>query len=309
MTEAPRLARPQPLHGDRASEQIDPRAEARSSVDPRVSMVLAVLGGRSAEDVAREWDIESSLVHRWVGDFVVAGSGAITNRPDPDEARQRDRFMAALAHELRTPMAVARGWALTLEEGGLSEDRAAVSLDKLLNALDRLSEHIFDVELAASTSLGLIQVAHEPVDVADLCRGLAGSPGVRQGADLRVHADPRLLGRVLRDLWATARRDPEPDTVAVDVVEAGSWHEIRVVREGAPISPMILRALFDPFDANDDTTGVTDGLYLARALIVAHGGFLGAEGDEDGTVLFARLPREPDREPPGLGIADEGGDA
>lgn len=308
MTEAPRLARPQLLHGDRAPGQVDPRAEARSSVDPRVSMVLAVLGGRSAEDVAREWDIESSLVHRWVGDFLVAGSGAITNQPDPDEARQRDRFMAALAHELRTPMAVARGWAMTLEEGGLSEDRATVSLDKLLNALDRLSEHIFDVELAASTSLGLIQVAHEPVDVTDLCRGLAGSPGVRQGADLRVHADPRLLGRVLRDLWATAHRDPEPDTVAVDVVEAGSWHEIRVVREGAPISPMILRALFDPFDANDDTTGVTDGLYLARALVVAHGGFLGAEGDEDGTVLFARLPREPDREPPGLGIADEGGD-
>jgi K+-sensing histidine kinase KdpD len=197
---------------------------------------------------------------------------------------------------------------MTLAEGGLSEDRAADALDRMLSALGRLSEHIFDVELAASTSLGLIQVALEPVDVADLCQELPGSPGVRRGADLRVHADPQLLGRVLRDLWSTARRDPEPDTVAIDVVETGSWHEIRVVREGAPISPIVLRALFDPFDANDDTTGVTDGLYLARALIVAHGGFLGAEGDEDATVLFARLPREPDPEPPGLAIADQGGD-
>ena len=77
-------------------------------------MVLAVLGGRSVEDVAHEWGIESSLLHRWVGDFLVAGSGAITNRPDPEQARQRDRFMAALAHELRTPMTVARGWAMTL---------------------------------------------------------------------------------------------------------------------------------------------------------------------------------------------------
>jgi len=308
MTEAPRLARPQLLRGDRAPGQVDPRVGARTSVDPRVSMVLAVLGGRSVEDVAHEWDLESSLVHRWVGDFLVAGSGAITNSPDPDEARQRDRFMAALAHELRTPMAVARGWAMTLAEGGLSEDRAADALDRMLSALARLSEHIFDVELAASTSLGLIEVALEPVDVADLCHELPGSPGVRHGADLRVRADAQLLGRVLRDLWSTARRDPEPDAVAIDVVEAGSWHEIRVVREGAPISPIILRALFDPFDANDDSTGVTDGLYLARALIVAHGGFLGAEGDADGTVLFARLPREPDPEPPGLEIADEGGD-
>ena len=115
---------------------------------------------------------------------------------------------------------------------------------------------------------------------------------------------------MLRDLWATAGREPEPDNVAIDVVETGSWHEIRVVREGAPISPIVLQALFDPFDANDDATGVTDGLYLARALIVAHGGFLGAEGDDESTVLFARLPREPaiDPEPPGLGMADEGGD-
>lgn len=300
MTEAPRLARAHVLHGERAAGRLD----------PRVSMVLAVLGGRSVEDVAQEWDVLPSLLHRWTGDFLVAGSGAVTNQPDPDAARQRDRFMAALAHELRTPMAVARGWAESLAEGGLTEERAAESLDRLLAALARLSEHIVDVELAASSSLGLIQVSHERVAVADLCRELPGSPGVGEGADLRVHADPALLGRVLRDLWSTAHREPGPDLVAIDAVETGSWHEIRVVRRGNPISPIILRALFDPFDANDDTTGVTDGLYLARALIVAHGGFLGAEGDDQDTVLFARLPREPNAGPesPGLRDHDEGGD-
>jgi len=299
MTEAPRVVRPLPLRGDRAPGQ----------VDPRVCMVLAVLGGRAVDDVAQEWDVLPSLLHRWVGDFLVAGSGAITNQPDPDEARQRDRFMAALAHELRTPMAIAHGWALTLEEGGLSEDRAADSLQRLLGALTRLSEHIVDVELAATSSLGLIEVAHEDVDVADLCRALPGAPEVRQGADLTVHADPALLGRVLRDLWATAHRDPRPDRVFVDVVETGSWQEVRVVREGSPISPIILRALFDPFDANDDATGVTLGLFLARALVVAHGGFLGAEGDDHDTVLYARLPRPPATAPEHTGpVDDEGGD-
>lgn len=300
MTEAPRLMRPTLLRGDRPVQ----------GVDPRVSMVLAVLGGRPVEDVAQEWDVLPSLLHRWVGDFLVAGSGAITNQPDPDAARQRDRFMAALAHELRTPMAVARGWAESLDEGGLSEERAADSMRRLLGALDRLSEHIVDVELAASSSLGLIRVDYQPVPVEDLVRGLPGSPGVRRGADLAVNADPALLARVLRDLWATAHREPAPARVDVDVVESESWHEIRVVREGHPISPIILRALFDPFDANDDATGVTDGLYLARALVVAHRGFLGAEGDEAETVLFARLPREPADAPapPGPRSTDEGGD-
>lgn len=301
MTETPRLQRPQP--GARSPSDVDPRAEAIAGVDPRVSMVLAVLSGRPVDDVAAEWDVEHSLLHRWVGDFLVAGASVITNQPDPDVLRQRDRFMVALAHELRTPMAIARGWALALAEDDLSEERAATSLERLLGALNRLSEHIVDVELAASSSLGLIPVSYEAVRVGDVLDGLPECEGVRAGADIEVHADPELLRRVLRDLWTTARRSPAPDRVMIDVVESGSWHEIRVVREGVPISPFVLRAMFDPFDANDDTTGVTDGLFLARALVVAHRGVLGAEGDEDGTVLTARLPRGPavDPEPPGPG--------
>jgi len=289
----PETVRPQLLHGGRAPGQVDPRVAAQAAVDLRVSMVLSVLGGRSVEDVAQVWEIESSLLHRWVRDFLVAGSAVVTNRPDPDEARQRDRFLAAFAHELRTPVAIARGWAMMLAEGDVPEEQVTPSLERLSEALTRLSEHILDVELSASASLGRIRVNLQAVAVSQLCQGLVGSPTVREGADIEVHADPALLARVLRDLWDTARRDPEPDQVFIDVVEAGSWHEVRVVREGTPISPMVLRALFDPFGTNDDSTGVTIGLYLARALVVAHGGFLGAEGDENQTVLLARLPRGP----------------
>ena len=315
MTETPKPVRPTLLPGGRSPGEGDPRVAAQAAIDPRVAMVIAVLAGRSAEDVAQEWDIETSLLHRWVRDFLVAGSAVITNRPDPDEARQRDRFLAAFAHELRTPVSVARGWAMMLAEGEVPEDQVIDSLERLSDALGRLSAHILDVELSASTSLGRVQVHLEPLDVQALCQELDGSPQVRRGADLTVHADPRLLSRVLRDLWDTAHRDPAPDLVAVDVVESGSWHEIRVVREGSPISPMILKALFDPFGTNDDATGVTIGLYLARALTVAHGGFLGAEGDDQQTVLLARLPRHPpttepdvDPAPAGPGPAgDEGG--
>jgi signal transduction histidine kinase len=315
MTEAPEPARPQMLRPARNPSQVDPRVAAQAAVDLRVSMVLAVIGGRSVEQVAQEWDVESSLLHRWVRDFLVAGTAAITNRPDPDEARQRDRLLAAFAHELRTPVAVARGWAMVLAEGDVPEDQVADSHERLADALGRLSEHITDVELATSASLGRVRVGLEHVDVAALCQELPGSPGVRRGAEVDVYADPRLLGRVIRDLWTTAHRDPAPDSVAIDVVESGSWTEIRVVREGTPIGPMILKALFDPFGTNDDATGVTIGLYLARALTVAHGGFLGAEGDDQSTVLLARLPRETgtsepavDPEPAGPGPSgDKGG--
>ena len=267
------------------------------AVDLRVSMVLDVLGGRPAQDVAGEWDVDLSLLERWVHDFVAAGSAVITNRPEPDEARQRERFLAAFAHELRTPVAIARGWAMMLAEGDVPEDEVADSVVRLCDGLGRLSDHIRDVELAASASLGRIEVKIEPVDVVALCRELSGSPHPRRGAGLTVHADPRLLSRVLHDLWATAHGEPDPDSVSIEVVESASWHEFRVVREGNPIGPEVVRALFDPFGANDDATGVTIGLYIARALTVAQGGFLGAEGDEESTVLLARLPREPSDDP------------
>lgn len=297
MTEAAKSARPRLLHGGAAAPQVDPRVVAQSGVDPRVSMVLEVLGGRQIDHVAQEWDIESSTLHRWVRDFLVAGSGAVTNRPDPDEARQRDRFLTAFAHELRTPLSVAKGWAMVLADGDVPPDQVAGSIVSMSEALDRLSEHVVNVELAASVSLGRLRVAVEPVPAASLGGGLGGELHVRRGRDLTVYADPQLLRRVLDDLVAVARRDPEPERVFLDVVEVGSWHEIRVVREGAQIGPLVIQALFDPFGANDDATGVTLGLYVARALTVAHGGILGAEGDDGRTVFQVRLPNEPPTTP------------
>jgi len=301
MTEAAKSARPRLLHGGaedaRVDPQVDPRVAVQSGVDPRVSMVLEVLGGRQIDHVAQEWDIESSTLHRWVRDFLVAGSGAVTNRPDPDEARQRDRFLTAFAHELRTPLSVAKGWAMVLADGDVPPDGVAHSIASMSDALNRLSEHVVNVELAASVSLGRLRVGVEPVAAAGLGAGLPGEPEVRQGRDLTVFADPQLLRRVLADLVAVARRDPEPEWVHLDVVEVGSWHEIRVVREGSQIGPLVIQALFDPFGANDDATGVTLGLYVARALTVAHGGILGAEGDEDSTVFLVRLPKEPPTTP------------
>ncbi len=269
------------------------RASRPARDDSRVSMVLTVLAGRPVDHVAEEWDVDPSLLDRWVRDFVVAGSGAITNRPDPDEARQRDRFMAALAHELRTPLATARGWAMLLCADEVPDDQVAEARERVLDSLTRLGDRIVDVELAAAVSLGRVPVDIQTVAVASLAGHLPGSPGVRRGAHLTTRADPKLLGRVLADLWSAAHRDPAPQRVAIDVVERGPWLEIRIVRDGVQINPMTLRAMFDPFDTNDDTTGVTLGLFIARALVVAHGGVLGAEGEDQRTVLFARLPRNP----------------
>ena len=70
----------------------------------------------------------------------------------------------------------------------------------------------------------------------------------------------------------------------------GPWIELRAERDADPIDPVVLQALFEPFDLNDDATGITIGLYLARALTVAHGGTVGVEQDDRGAVLWVRVP-------------------
>lgn len=293
------MARKSPLpESGTVHGSMDPRVAAQAQVDPRVTMVLAVLSGEPVDDVARQWDVESSLVHRWVRDFLVAGTAVVTNRPDPDAARQRDRFLAAFAHELRTPIAVAQGWAVMLADGDVPEEEVTDSIARLHDALGRLAERALDVEMMATASLGRIRIAPEHVDVSSLCAALKGCDGVRSESDI-VYADPRLLTRIVRDLWETAHRDPAPESVHLEVADSGPWQDIRVVRQGTPIEASVLQALFDPFEANDDSTGVTTGLYLARALTVAHGGHLGAEGDEHSTVLWSRLPRKAEGPDPG----------
>ncbi|WP_028644144.1 sensor histidine kinase [Nocardioides sp. URHA0020] len=274
--------RPEVLEGGRAQE----------GPDPRVRAVLEVLGGRGTGDVAQRWSVDPAVVHRWVTAFVDAGTAQVTNTPDPEAANQRDRFLAAFAHELRTPLTVAQGWVAMLQEDELPPRMVVSSLAKLEDALARLADRIIDVELLAAASLGLTRLEPRTVTIAGLAADLPDLGEIAGlGGDVEVTGDPDHLRRVLRDLWLAGRSIPTPRALRLEVVEVGPWLELRVVREADPIDVEVLQALFEPFDLNDDGTGVTIGLYLARALVIAHGGTLGADQDEDGAVLWVRIPR------------------
>ena len=264
-----------------------------SERDPRVAAVLEVLAGAGVAAVARRWAVDPAIVHRWVHAFVDAGTAQVTNRPAQDAAQQRDRFLAAFAHELRTPLATAQGWVAMLREGDVPPALAERTAGKLHDALHRLAERVLDVELLAAASLGLLSLKPEPVTIGDLVADLEVGEVGGLGAETVVVVDPELFARALRDLWSAGHSPPAPRSLRLEVGAVSPWLELRVVRDAEPIDIDVLRALFEPFDLNDDRTGVTIGLYLARALVVAHGGTLGADQDETGAVLWVRLPHRP----------------
>jgi signal transduction histidine kinase len=130
--------------------------------------------------------------------------------------------------------------------------------------------------------------------VGTLVAHLPGPPDVHgDGPEVLVDVDPDLFPLVLRDLWQAGQSAPAPRHMRLVVSTVGPWIELRVERAADPIDPQILQALFDPFDLNDDATGITIGLYLARALAVAHGGTIGVEQDDEQAALWVRVPGVP----------------
>ena len=273
---------PRVLEGGRAAEP----------ADARVAAVLAVLAGECPNAVAERWSLEPALLHRWVRGFVEAGTAHVTNRPDPEAANTRDRFLAAFAHELRSPLTIAQGWVAVLDDEDVPPPLVSVTVERLDEALSGLADRVYDMELIGMASLGRVRVAPEVVTAATLSAGLPGLDGVDgTGGALEVEVDPKLFALVLRDVWrAACSALPEPRSVSLEAATVAEWVEFRIVRKADPIDPRVLQALFEPFDLNDNDTGVTIGLYLARALTVAHGGMIGVEQDEHSAVLWVRVP-------------------
>jgi signal transduction histidine kinase len=168
------------------------------------------------------------------------------------------------------------------------------AVERLQEALERLEERTLDVQLLASASMGRLRLAPRRVTVGRLAAGLPGSPDVHGGGpDVELDVDPELFPRILRDLWEAGSAAPAPRSLRLVVVTTLPWIELRVERDADPIDPEVLQALFEPFDLNDDASGITIGLYLARALAVAHGGTIGVDQDDEGASLWVRLPAVP----------------
>jgi signal transduction histidine kinase len=190
---------------------------------------------------------------------------------------------------------MAQGWVAMLADGEVPADQVRDSLHRLHAALARLTERAFDVQLMAELLLGRLALAPQLVSVAALTAELEDLDEVGGlGGSVEVVVDPALLRRLLRDLWHAAAASPRPRARRLDVRRVESWIELRILRDGAPVEPEAFQALFAPFDVNNDGTGVAIGLHLARHLAAAHGGALGAEESDDGSVFWVRIPGTPD---------------
>ncbi len=209
--------------------------------------------------------------------------------------RQQRRFVADVAHDLRTPLASMIATVDTLDHAEpATRTRAAEILGTQARRLAKLVEDLLEI---ARFDAGKADLRVAPVDLADLVADAAEVTGVEAAVtasgDVTVVADPRRVHTVVANLLGNAvRHGSAPVTVTLD--GTGDDVVVRVADAGPGVPADLLPILFDRFARGDHARQATEGsglgLAIARENVLAHGGSLTAHND-GGAVFTVRLPR------------------
>ncbi len=219
--------------------------------------------------------------------------------------RMRTALLAAVGHDLRTPLASAKAAVTSLRSRDVEwteQDRAELLLtaDESLDRLARLVDNLLDM---SRLNAGAMSVLSRPValdDVVSRALDSLGPSGDEVVVDVpddlpEVYADPGLLERVLDNLVANAvRYSPPGRPPHVTGSRLGDRVELRVVDRGPGIPAADLERVFAPFQRlgdTENTVGVGLGLALSRGLTEAMGGGLMTEETPGGGLtMVVALP-------------------
>lgn len=186
-----------------------------------------------------------------------------------------------LCHELRSPVAALE--ALAAAVGAVTAPTERRRLVRLAIAAGRDVQRLVSDPDAVSLRL-------ERVDVGALARALAG-PGVTVAVHGAPHAsaDPTRLRQALANLVENGLR--HGSNVEIEASEEEGLVVVVVTDDGPGLDAELHPGL-DPFAAGSSGAGSTGiGLWLARAIAVAHGGSLEAAGTGPGACFRLCLPR------------------
>jgi PAS domain S-box-containing protein len=226
------------------------------------------------------------------------------------EAEWRERFMAMLSHDLRTPLsAVSLSAEAMLREPNVSA-RTATAASRIVRATQRVSRMITDLlDLARARTAGGIAIHPRETDLRRVCEQVVEEvtkavPGrkIEIAAPVRIGGrwDEDRIAQVVDNLVTNAvRYSPVDSVVHIETGAAGEGRVfLRVRNEGDPIAPEIAAVLFEPFKRGVGTRGAGSGLglglYIASEIARAHGGEIVLESsDERGTCFRVTLPVEP----------------
>ena len=219
----------------------------------------------------------------------------------------KDQFIGMLSHDLRAPLsAITAGAALLTVSGDVEAQRVRVA-SRILNSAQRMTRMLADLLDLTSTRLGGgIPIARRPADLQQICQEVAleiqtvhpdAPVHCTAEGDLRGEWDADRLTQVVANLLGNAVQ--HGGGTSVTVVAQGLPEEVRlsVHNEGRPIPPEVQASIFEPLSRSaptdmGSTTSIGLGLFISRAIVLAHGGTITVSSAAgQGTTFEVRLPK------------------
>jgi signal transduction histidine kinase len=218
--------------------------------------------------------------------------------------RMRTALLAAVSHDLRTPLASIKASVSTLRQTDVQwtpADEAALlaTIEQGADRLDALIGNLLDM---SRLSAGSLQPFLRPTAIDEVApvalRGLDEGGTVRLIVPDRlplVRTDPGLLERVLANLFANALAFSPPGSPPVlNARPAGSTVVLEIIDRGPGVPDPLKTKMFEPFErlaARNTGTGVGLGLAVVKGFVDTMGGSVAAaDTPGGGLTILVTLP-------------------
>ncbi|MGH9001388.1 MAG: ATP-binding protein [Acidimicrobiia bacterium] len=232
--------------------------------------------------------------------------------------------VSTVSHELRSPLTSVKGYTSLLLNrwDRLDDDQKRSMLEQVQHDADRVTRLITELLDISRLETGRLRLRCQMVDIAELARVIVEKveisyPEIEVSMLFpdglpRVYADADKVEQVLTNLLENAAKYAEGHTVRVEASFDGVAGELAVAVHdvGKGIPPAELPRLFNKFFRGSEggrPSGSGLGLYIARGLVEAHGGRIGAESRlGEGSTFTFTLPSDGfERANPGAASATE----
>ncbi|MFJ8026456.1 DUF4118 domain-containing protein [Streptomyces sp. NPDC096311] len=223
--------------------------------------------------------------------------------------RIRTALLAAVSHDLRTPLAAIKAAVSSLRSDDVawSEEDQAELLEGIEEGADRLDHLVGNLLDMSRLQTGTVTPLIREIDLDEVVpMALGGVPEGSAELDIpetlpMVAVDPGLLERSVANLVENAvKYSPIDEPVLVSASAMASRVEVRVVDRGPGVPDEAKDRIFAPFQRYGDAprgAGVGLGLAVARGFAEAMGGTLNAEDTPGGGLTMVLTVRAVDRLP------------
>ena len=236
-------------------------------------------------------------------------SGVVVTLRDTSAQKEqeglRDEFISVTSHDLKARLAIIKGYTQILKRYAQRSNWTDAQLESFRiidEEVGRMVQLVNELRDVSRVETGKLTLQSEPADLVRLTRNVVSSlqAATQQHQIELIEESPNAVGewdkarveQAIRSLLANAiKYSPEGGEIQVRAGCMDGWAYFSVRDCGAGISPEELPGIFEAFHRKDAAggKGFDFALYIARAIIEAHGGQIKAESQglgQDATFSF-----------------------